>query len=186
MLGGHAAAAPFEGSVRQRGGPRAEGRHRSDCVTHASSRRPSPASGGGLDEAVAARFLYGDYFEFRPTFKLVLVTNHRRHVDGDDEAICARLLLVPFEVSFLGREEVALRETLESELPGILRCAVEGCLASGFHRYFRECRHSRHSAGRRGAVSLAVRLLKPRDLAKRAGVPKTQIYRLAGDGPSRT
>ena len=42
-------------------------------------------------DTIAARFLYGEHFEFIPQFKLVLVTNHCPRVDGDDDAIWRRL-----------------------------------------------------------------------------------------------
>jgi putative DNA primase/helicase len=77
---------------------------------------------------VTARFLYREHFEFKPQFKLWLVTNHRPRVDGDDDAIWRRLRLIPFEQSFRGREDPKLDETLQAELPGILRWAVEGCI----------------------------------------------------------
>jgi P4 family phage/plasmid primase-like protien len=77
-------------------------------------------------DTIAARYLYGEFFEFRPELKLWLVTNHRPRVDGDDDAIWRRLRLIPFEVSFLGREDRELRPTLERELPGIFAWAVRG------------------------------------------------------------
>jgi putative DNA primase/helicase len=82
-------------------------------------------SGGGR---VAARFLYGEFFEFTPQFKVWLITNHRPRVEGDDDAIWRRLRLIPFNVSFLGREDKELDAKLEQELPGILAWAVRGCL----------------------------------------------------------
>jgi putative DNA primase/helicase len=77
-------------------------------------------------DTTTARFLYGEHFEFRPEFKLWLVTNHRPRVDGGDEAIWRRLRLIPFEISFKGREDRKLEAELEAELPGILKWAVEG------------------------------------------------------------
>jgi putative DNA primase/helicase len=97
-------------------------------------------------DKVATRFLYQEHFEFWPEFKLWLVTNHRPRVDGDDDAIWRRLRLIPFEVSFLGREDRELRATLERELPGILSWAVQGCLE-----------WQRHGLGQAGAVETATR-----------------------------
>lgn len=74
-----------------------------------------------------ARRLYEDFWEFAPTHKLILATNHEPVVQGTDTAIWARLKLVPFSVSFLGREDHSLTETLATELPGILAWMVEGC-----------------------------------------------------------
>ncbi len=94
--------------------------------------------GRALDEAVvkeitggdviAARFLYGEHFEYRPQFKLMLVSNHRPHVDGGDDAIRRRVLLVPFEESFAGREDRQLGERLAAERGGILAWAVRGAV----------------------------------------------------------
>jgi putative DNA primase/helicase len=140
VLGDFALTSPFESFVRVRGdrGPRNDVArlHRARLVVAAES-----GEGRRLDEAlvkmltggdtVAARFLYGEHFEFRPRFKLFLVTNHRPRVDGDDSAIWRRLRLVPYEISFEGREEKGLAwpgSSLEAELPGILAWAVEGSL----------------------------------------------------------
>ena len=138
LLGDLAATAAFETFARVRGGrgPRNDlaRLHRARMVVASES-----SAGRRLDEAtlkqltgsdtVAARFLYGEHFEFVPSFKLWLVTNHRPRVDGGDDAIWRRLRLVPFEVSFRGREDRHLVDELDLELPGILRWAVEGCLA---------------------------------------------------------
>ena len=136
LLGDFAVTAAFDTFMRQRDrGPRNDlaRLHRARLVTAAES-----GEGRKLDEAtvkaitggdvIAARFLYGEHFEFKPEFKLVLVTNHRPKVDGDDDAIWRRLRLIPFEQSFEGREDKALGEKLEAELPGILAWAVRGCL----------------------------------------------------------
>ena len=136
LLGDHAVAAAIETFMRQRDrGPRNDlaRLHRARLVTAAES-----GEGRRLDEAtvkeitggdaISARFLYGAHFEFTPQFKLLLVTNHRPKVDGDDDAIWRRLRLVPFEQSFEGREDRELVAKLEAELPGILAWAVAGCL----------------------------------------------------------
>ncbi|MEK6271386.1 MAG: phage/plasmid primase, P4 family [Actinomycetota bacterium] len=137
LLGDLAVTSAFDSFARVRGnrGPRNDlaRLHRSRMVVASES-----GEGRRLDEAtvkqltggdtIAARFLYGEHFEFQPDFKLWLVTNHRPRVDGADDAIWRRLRLIPFEVSFEGREERELPATLIEELPGILSWAVEGCL----------------------------------------------------------
>ena len=137
LLGDHATTAAFDTFMRQRdrGGPRNDlaRLHQARLVMAAES-----GEGRRLDEAtvkeitggdtIAARFLYGEHFEFKPQFKLMLVTNHRPRVDGNDDAIWRRLRLIPFEHSFEGREDRALGAKLEVELPGILTWAVRGCL----------------------------------------------------------
>lgn len=107
--------------------------HRSRLVVATES-----GDGKKLDEAVvkqltggdtvAARFLFKETFEFRPQFKIVLATNSKPRVDGGDEAVWARLRLVPFRENFRGREDPDLDAQLRVELPGILAWAVQGCL----------------------------------------------------------
>jgi putative DNA primase/helicase len=98
------------------------------------------AEGKALDEAfvkaatggdtISARFLYSEFFEFDPTFKLWMATNHKPVIRGGDEGIWRRVRLVPFDRRFEGeRADADLRSKLEAELPGILAWAVRGCLA---------------------------------------------------------
>jgi P4 family phage/plasmid primase-like protien len=79
-------------------------------------------------DAITARALYKDEFSYVPQFKLVIATNHRPRVRGTDDGIWRRLRLVPFSVSFLGREDRGLTSALQAELPGILAWAVRGCV----------------------------------------------------------
>jgi putative DNA primase/helicase len=137
LAGNHAVTASFDTFMRARAdrAPRNDlaRLHRARLVTASES-----GEGRRLDEAIvkeitgrdpiAARFLYGEHFEFTPQFKLVLVTNHRPKVDGTDDALWRRLRLVPFEQSFEGREDRELDDRLAAELPGILAWAVQGCL----------------------------------------------------------
>jgi putative DNA primase/helicase len=81
------------------------------------------------NDRISARFLYGEYFEFIPTFKIFMATNHKPKISGLDNAIWRRIKLIPFEVSFSGRQQdPKLQQKLETELPGILAWMVEGCL----------------------------------------------------------
>jgi putative DNA primase/helicase len=97
------------------------------------------SQGGQLDEAkvkrvtggdtISARFLYKEFFEFRPAFKIWLAANHRPSVRGTDDGIWRRLHIVPFEQSFIGREDKSLPGALRDEAPGILNWAVQGARA---------------------------------------------------------
>lgn len=80
----------------------------------------------GGDELTARR-MREDFWRFTPTHKLVLATNYEPTVRGQDVAIWSRIQKVPFNVSFYGREEHGLDDTLAAEAPGILRWLVEGC-----------------------------------------------------------
>lgn len=75
-------------------------------------------------DMISARFLFQEFFEFIPQFKLWLACNHKPIVKGTDHAIWRRIRLVPFEQTFDPKLEPNLKETLESELEGIFAQAV--------------------------------------------------------------
>lgn len=80
-------------------------------------------------DRITARFLYQDFFDFEPVFKLWLGTNHKPVIRGVDEGIWRRIRLIPFTERFEGnRRDEDLRSKLENELPGILAQAIRGCL----------------------------------------------------------
>src|SRR5262249_14786881 len=84
---------------------------------------------GGTD-TIKARFLFHEYFEFRPQFKLFLGTNHKPVIQENDDAIWERIRLVPFAVHIPKEErDLNLDAHLRAELPGILTWAVQGCRA---------------------------------------------------------
>ena len=81
------------------------------------------------NDTMLARYLYSEYFEFRPAFKLFLAANHKPLVRGTDLGIWRRTRLVPFAVTIPEQEQDKdLLEKLKQELPGILAWAVRGCL----------------------------------------------------------
>jgi putative DNA primase/helicase len=81
-------------------------------------------------DRLVARHLFQEFFEFMPSFKIWLSTNHKPGIRGGDEAIWRRIRLIPFEERFdSDRADLQLGEKLENELPGILAWAVTGCLA---------------------------------------------------------
>jgi putative DNA primase/helicase len=88
---------------------------------------------------ITARFMRKDFFEFTPSHHLFLQTNHKPKVVGADYAVWRRLKLIPIEVKFedpsdenpepLYLKDKALEDTLiATELPGILRWAIEGAV----------------------------------------------------------
>lgn len=80
-------------------------------------------------DRIKARFLYADFFEFDPTFKLWLVSNHKPNIRGTDEGIWRRIHLIPFTVTIPpDRQNKKLPEQLRDEATGILRWAIEGCM----------------------------------------------------------
>lgn len=80
-------------------------------------------SGG---DKLSARFMRQDLFEFVPSHRLVIYANHRPIIHNPDPAFRARLKLVPFNASFVGREDTTLPERLTGELPQILGWMVAG------------------------------------------------------------
>jgi putative DNA primase/helicase len=80
-------------------------------------------------DVITARGMRENFSEWRPTHKLVLLSNHRPRLTGADNGIRRRLRLVPFEVVIPeDKQDKALEEKLKAEAPGILRWLIEGCL----------------------------------------------------------
>lgn len=82
----------------------------------------------GGDE-IAARHLYGEWFSYKPEFKIFLAGNHKPVIHGTDHAIWRRIRLIPFNVEIPNDEQDKdLLEKLKTELSGILNWALDGCL----------------------------------------------------------
>lgn len=79
-------------------------------------------------DTIEGRRLYQEAFTFKPQFKPWMYGNHKPEIRGTDDAIWSRVRLVPFDVSFKGREDLELADKLEAELSGILNWAISGCL----------------------------------------------------------
>lgn len=80
-------------------------------------------------DRISARFLYSEFFDYKPTFKLWLASNHKPVIRGTDNAIWERIHLIPFDVTIPEAErDKHLSEKLQKEAPGILAWAVQGCL----------------------------------------------------------
>lgn len=82
-------------------------------------------SGG---DVVKARAMACDYVDLRPTWKIVLATNSRPLVREQGGALWRRLQLVPWAVSFRGREDRDLEAALARESAGVLALLVRSCL----------------------------------------------------------
>ncbi len=80
-------------------------------------------------DKIAARFMRQDFFEFVPTFKLVIAGNHKPGLRSVDEAIRRRFHLVPFDVTIPPAErDNNLGERLRAEGPGIMAWMIAGCV----------------------------------------------------------
>jgi putative DNA primase/helicase len=80
-------------------------------------------------DRLTGRFMRGDFFDFKPTHKLMIAGNHKPSLRSVDEAIRRRFLLVPFTVCIPKAErDPKLGDRLKAEWPAILRWMVDGCL----------------------------------------------------------
>jgi putative DNA primase/helicase len=94
-------------------------------------------SGKSLDEGlvktltgndlITTRDLYEGNVSFRPEAKFFVSTNHKPMIKGTDNGIWRRVLLIPFEISFKGKQkDPRLEEKLIAEANGILSWMIEG------------------------------------------------------------
>lgn len=94
-------------------------------------------------DRIRARRMREDFWEFTPTHKIILCTNHKPTVEATDHAFWRRIRLVPFIVSFWKdgdpgnwgkkllkrlKADPELGQKLEAEAEGILAWCVRGCL----------------------------------------------------------
>ena len=80
-------------------------------------------------DMMTARFMRQDFFDFKPTFKLFIIGNHKPSLSNVDAAIRRRLRLVPFNIQVPEAErDKHLPEKLKAEWPAIMRWVVDGCL----------------------------------------------------------
>jgi len=81
-------------------------------------------------DAVCARFLHHEYFEFRPEFKLWMCTNHRPVIRDTSYAMWRRVRLIPFTVTIHENErDPDIKAKLLQEAEGILSWAIDGVAA---------------------------------------------------------
>lgn len=77
-------------------------------------------------DPITCRFLFGEFFTYRPTYKIWLAMNHLPIIRGTEKGIWRRIELIPFLADFEGREDKTLAEQLRGEIDGILQWALEG------------------------------------------------------------
>jgi putative DNA primase/helicase len=81
-------------------------------------------------DPITARFMRGNFFTYKPAFKLTIVGNHQPMLANVDGAMRRRINIIPFS----HRPDVpdhTLERRLRKEWPGILRWAILGCLDWG-------------------------------------------------------
>lgn len=82
-------------------------------------------------DTISTRFLFQEYFTFKPQFKVWMATNHKPVIRDTDHAIWRRVKLVPFSVTIPEPERIPhdqLIAELRNEYAGILAWAVRGCV----------------------------------------------------------
>jgi putative DNA primase/helicase len=81
------------------------------------------------NDHMTARFLYGEYFDFVPTFKIFMATNHKPVIRGTDHGIWRRIKLIPFTTRIPEeKQDKHLEQKLLEEKSGILNWLIEGVL----------------------------------------------------------
>lgn len=91
-------------------------------------------------DVITARWIGKDYFQFTPTHKLLLATNHKPKINSTDHGTWRRLAMIPFNAKFWNpdegetgpdhlKQDRQLVEKLHNELPGILAWMVRGATA---------------------------------------------------------
>lgn len=85
------------------------------------------ATGGN---EIMCAFKHRDHFNYRPQFKIWLVSNHPVSGDENDDAFWGRVRVVTFPTSFLGKEDKRLKQRMKSPevLRGVLAWAVAGAI----------------------------------------------------------
>jgi putative DNA primase/helicase len=79
------------------------------------------------NDQMTARFLYGEYFNFTPTFKILMATNHKPVIKGTDHGIWRRIRLIPFTTRIEDdKQDKHLEMKLKAEASGILNWLLEG------------------------------------------------------------
>ncbi|KKN59414.1 hypothetical protein LCGC14_0542490 [marine sediment metagenome] len=81
------------------------------------------------DKLMTARFMRGDFFDFQPTHKVVLMTQNLPVIDETTDAIWDRLHVMQWAVRIQPDEQdTHLDEKLQQEWTRILHWAIKGCL----------------------------------------------------------
>ena len=136
IWGDYAVAAPMDMFVEARGerhptelallrGARLVIASETEKGRHLNESRIKLLTGG---DKIAARVMRGDFFEFQPEFKLMILGNHKPLLRSVDEAMRRRIDLIPFNVTIPPKErDIDLFVKLKEEWPAILGWAVRGC-----------------------------------------------------------
>ena len=139
VMGGYADTTPFATFSEKRNGGGVPNDvaalHKSRMIVASEGERTSKLAEAQIktitgNETVSARFLFKDFFSFRPKFTLFLQSNHRPIITGTDHGIWRRVRFIPWEYTFPESEinRNWAEEEFEAEGSGILSWMVRGCL----------------------------------------------------------
>lgn len=78
-------------------------------------------------DTMKARAMGKNFIEFDPNCLLIVASNSRPLVREQGPAFWARVSLLPWDVSWLGREDLNLGTKLLAEASGVLRLLLAGC-----------------------------------------------------------
>lgn len=78
------------------------------------------------DSSLSARYMRGDFFTFPRTHKHLVFGNFRPQLHSVTDALKARIKIVPFKQSFVGREDPTLPARLTEEAGFVLHWLIEG------------------------------------------------------------
>jgi putative DNA primase/helicase len=83
------------------------------------------------NDVITARFMRGEWFDFRPQFKIWMTGNYKPTIRGQDDAMWKRVRLIPFvhSVPVDQQNKRLTAELVEEETAGILAWMIEGCMA---------------------------------------------------------
>ena len=82
-------------------------------------------------DMITGKFLYGNTFQFKPGFTLIMYGNHKPVIYGSDEGIKRRVVLIPWERIFKDSDPDRippdlLKSRLRGQFSGILNWMIEG------------------------------------------------------------
>jgi putative DNA primase/helicase len=113
-----------------------QGRRLAVCMETAQGRHLDAPTAKQLTggDTITARYMRQDFFSFTPSHTILMITNHKPVVDGSDDALWRRIVVVPFEQVFSGDQvQPDLKEQLGSEPDAILSWMIEGWISYTEH-----------------------------------------------------